>query len=205
MGIAMPNTNSKYPGPLLTREKAREGGFKRYFTGMPCSKGHVSQRYTSIGMCCECQRERRLIEIKDRAVENERLKIWRKKNPNRCREYNKRDVEKHGDRRRAKIKEWELANPEKVKVSRKSNEHMRRSSVGKFTLNDIKRIGKAQKWKCAYCKVSVKENYNIDHILAIANGGSNWPANLQLTCRTCNSRKHAKDPMDFARECGKLL
>jgi len=40
---------------LITRQEAFEQGKKRYFTGKPCSKGHVSERYVSIGSCCECQ------------------------------------------------------------------------------------------------------------------------------------------------------
>jgi 5-methylcytosine-specific restriction endonuclease McrA len=62
-----------------------------------------------------------------------------------------------------------------------------------------------QKYKCAYCAKKLGTAYDVDHIVPLSKGGSNWPANLQLTCGTCNNRKHAKDALAFARELGKLL
>lgn len=37
-----------------SREEAAKLGLPRYFTGKPCSKGHVSERYTMQGACVEC-------------------------------------------------------------------------------------------------------------------------------------------------------
>jgi 5-methylcytosine-specific restriction protein A len=31
-----------------------------------------------------------------------------------------------------------------------------------------------------------------DHIVAKANGGSDDPSNVQVMCRSCNARKHAR-------------
>lgn len=41
---------------IITREEALERGAKRYFTGVPCVKGHVSERNTSDNRCVECKR-----------------------------------------------------------------------------------------------------------------------------------------------------
>lgn len=46
---------------------------------------------------------------------------------------------------------------------------------------------------------------HVDHIKALARGGSNWPSNLQLTCGPCNNRKRAIDPIEFARRNGRLI
>ena len=43
---------------LIRREEAKALGLKRYFTGNPCPKGHVSERLVSTFQCCECLRER---------------------------------------------------------------------------------------------------------------------------------------------------
>lgn len=104
-----------------------------------------------------------------------------------------------------KDRRWRAANPEKVRLAQKINSHRRRSVVGKFTKEDCDRIMKAQRGRCAYCRVDILKGHEIDHILAIANGGGNNPANLQLLCPPCNRRKGTKDPIDFARSLGKLL
>ena len=39
-----------------TRKEAKETGAKYYFTGEPCSRGHVAPRKTK-GCCVECMKE----------------------------------------------------------------------------------------------------------------------------------------------------
>jgi 5-methylcytosine-specific restriction endonuclease McrA len=39
----------------------------------------------------------------------------------------------------------------------------------------------------------------------MARGGSNWPSNLQLLCKSCNLSKGARDAEEFMREKGFLL
>lgn len=45
----------------MTRNEARLGGFRLFFTGKPCSKGHVAERYVSSGACKACHEERETI------------------------------------------------------------------------------------------------------------------------------------------------
>lgn len=79
------------------------------------------------------------------------------------------------------------------------------AAEGSFVPGDIHELFKMQRGKCANCGITLtKQNYEIDHIMPLSKGGSNWPANLQLLCRKCNRRKHAKHPADFARENGLL-
>ena len=40
--------------PRISREEAIEQGLPRFFTGIPCRKGHVSQRYTCNRWCVTC-------------------------------------------------------------------------------------------------------------------------------------------------------
>ena len=44
--------------------------------------------------------------------------------------------------------------------------------------------------RCRHCGAT--QNLTIDHVVAIINGGGNDLANLQLLCRSCNSRKGAR-------------
>ena len=39
---------------IISREDAANKGFKKYFTGKPCKKGHVEQRRTATGTCLKC-------------------------------------------------------------------------------------------------------------------------------------------------------
>lgn len=70
---------------------------------------------------------------------------------------------------------------------------------------DFKRIGQAQRWKCAVCGTDVKENYHVDHILPLAKGGVHHRHNIQILCPSCNLSKHAKDPIEFMQRKGFLL
>jgi len=47
---------------IITRDAARARGLKRFFTGVPCKRGHVAERYvvgTGGAMCIECGRSGR--------------------------------------------------------------------------------------------------------------------------------------------------
>lgn len=41
---------------IVPLNRAREEGLSHYFTGKPCSKGHVSSRLTSTRVCTECSK-----------------------------------------------------------------------------------------------------------------------------------------------------
>lgn len=47
---------------IVNRAEAIKNGSSVYYTGMPCKKGHVVQRYTTNGACLECIRLARVSE-----------------------------------------------------------------------------------------------------------------------------------------------
>jgi hypothetical protein len=68
----------------MSRIKALLQGRKRYFTGIPCKRGHVAQRYVSSYLCVECSKlaEKRYIK-NNREKRNETMRIyWRKRYAN---------------------------------------------------------------------------------------------------------------------------
>jgi hypothetical protein len=79
---------------VITRAEAKERGLKRYFTGKPCPKGHVSVRRTYNSACVACIHE---------ATASKRPEAYQRNRPKRI----------------AKIKEWQEANPEKTKEIRR--------------------------------------------------------------------------------------
>lgn len=43
--------------PIVSKAEAIELGLNKYFTGIPCKKGHISHRYTKNGSCFGCTLE----------------------------------------------------------------------------------------------------------------------------------------------------
>lgn len=101
---------------IITREEAIEQGLKRYFTGKPCNNGHVEERYTSFGRCCQCSLDSaRMYREKNLEKVNERIRKWRKENPDKVRE----SLQKYRNENPEKFRQMQLnrykANPEKFK------------------------------------------------------------------------------------------
>lgn len=59
---------------IISRDTARSLGMKRYFTGIVCKHGHISERSTLEGKCSQCQKESR-----DRYYQNNRETILSQK------------------------------------------------------------------------------------------------------------------------------
>lgn len=43
---------------IIDREAACAAGLLKFYTGKPCVRGHLSQRYVSTGGCCSCLNKR---------------------------------------------------------------------------------------------------------------------------------------------------
>ena len=56
----MAKTYIPYTGPIVTRAEALAIGLNRYFTGLPCKFGHLSERHTKKSYCSYCWRLVRL-------------------------------------------------------------------------------------------------------------------------------------------------
>ena len=79
---------------IITRKQAQEQGLTHYFTGKPCKHGHVSKRYASKGVCCECQKRRYHEDPKFRAQVHARNIVRRAARLKRDPEYKRLHNEK---------------------------------------------------------------------------------------------------------------
>lgn len=120
---------------------------------------------------------------------------WAKANPEKVRAM----VRKYQLAHPEAGKNWKKANPEKVKAIKQNRRARERNAEGKHTAAEIKALFEQQNGQCVYCKVSIASGYDADHIQPLSRGGSNWISNIQLLCESCNSRKWAIDPIEFAR------
>lgn len=141
----------------------------------------------------------------------ERTRLYRERHADRClakarawREANKDKASEYGKR-------WYYANPDKVAAKRTNrmktaygkiiaNIELRRSRIagaeGAFTQDDWLALIKASRRRCYYCGGKLKK-FTIDHFIPITRGGSNWPSNLVVACRPCNSSKSNKMPWEW--------
>jgi hypothetical protein len=60
-----------------------------------------------------------------------------------------------------------------------------------FTQMERNAIASTQNYKCNICEIELEDQrqYDIDHIIPIANGGKNTPDNLQAICKNCHKEK----------------
>ncbi len=101
---------------------------------------------------------------------------WRAENPDKARAYNAA---------------WAKANPR----SRSATEHRRRAH-GAMTAGDIRAVTEMGDGVCSYCLTPGLE-LTVDHVVPVSRGGTNDPENLVMACRSCNSRKRTRTPIEY--------
>lgn len=100
--------------------------------------------------------------------------------------------------------------PLQVRAESAVRGHIRRSRTivggGSFSAVEVESVLAKQKCKCANCfTILVRGKFHRDHKIALSRGGSNLISNIQLLCVPCNRKKYNKDPIEFARQQGRLL
>src|SRR5215472_17562231 len=100
---------------IISRAAAKASGSQFFFTGRPCRRGHVAQRYVAQGLCVECSnlaaKQRR-----ERDPEGTRLSLkeWRQRNPDRLRLHNDKWKHENSEKWRAYTKRYREENRERI-------------------------------------------------------------------------------------------
>lgn len=83
------------------------------------------------------------------------------------------------------------ANKEEYTTYKRHLRALRFGAEGTHTAADVRAQYERQQRKCYYCGVDVDMNidYDVDHVIPLRRGGSNWPDNIVVTCASCNSSK----------------
>jgi 5-methylcytosine-specific restriction endonuclease McrA len=83
-------------------------------------------------------------------------------------------------------------------AARESNRRARKAgNGGTYRAADTAAQHERQHGRCYWCGKRLLK-YHVDHVIPVALGGSNDPANLVVACPACNQSKNAKHPMDWA-------
>lgn len=199
------------------RQIAQASGASTYFTGKPCPSGHVALRMTASRACVECQKEyvrnnkdhgnRYAAEWRARNIEKvaAALKRYRENNGPLLRKRSRSAYEKDVDKNRLRTKRWREKNPEGVRAHAMTRLVRKRGVSGAYTAGDVQALMAFQNGKCINCRCGIRKLFHVDHVMPLSKGGENNRLNIQLLCVKCNLRKHAKDPIDWAQENGRLL
>jgi 5-methylcytosine-specific restriction endonuclease McrA len=88
-------------------------------------------------------------------------------------------------------------NPELVAARVERRKKVEAAAAGSYTAADIEVIRNRLNDECYYCGVRLNGGGDVDHMLSLNKGGTHWPANLTLACKTCNLDKHSKSAPEF--------
>lgn len=110
-------------------------------------------------------------------------------------------------RRRENVRNYARTHKEKKNSINRNRRARKKAAQGTHNAKDIAWLRQIQKGRCAHswCRKKLGEDECVDHVIALARGGGNDRKNLQLLCQSCNLKKHAKHPIDFAQQNGLLL
>ena len=157
----------------MLRSQAISLGLKKYWPTQPCAKGHDAMREVK-GPCSECAKiaKRNWRATNPEIAARSSASAWAKANP---------------ERHSANSKRWIQANMWYATKSTNDRRARKLNAEGTFTKDDIVRLFDSQGGKCKQCDST--ERLEVDHIIPLAKGGSNWPSKLQILCRSCNAKK----------------
>lgn len=232
---------------IIQRSEAEALGFKRYFPGIPCKRGHVSEFYTSNSTCLECARlkkreayradieksraksreyvsrnSKRVYEknARSRAKNRESVLVgkkigydrvkqspeWqkmqaeiRKANRGRKREYDKVYAKKNSKKKVESARLWVKANPGRRRAIVAAYDGKRRAwTRDGDSATAIHAWAESVEKVCHWCSKLCADDYHMDHYRPLSKGGEHRVSNLVIACPTCNLRKNARDPEEFA-------
>jgi 5-methylcytosine-specific restriction endonuclease McrA len=125
-------------------------------------------------------------------------------------EQNKKNYQKHKEKRLKSFQDYYLTNKEKIKerqkkyrqdnkefINLRNRKRKELISGGNVSREEIKQLKESSNNQCLYCKSP--DNLQIDHYVPLAKGGSHHISNLVIACRRCNLAKSDKMPEEWLK------
>lgn len=139
-----------------------------------------------------------------------KIKEWQEKNPDKVQQYKTKHYsqnrERYNEASRQKYRNnpehraihymrtrrWQKNNPEATSLIRRRRYARATGAEGTYTTEDIYQLHEQQQERCGYCGITLHDDWEIDHIMPLSKGGTNYPDNLILACVPCNRSKNDK-------------
>lgn len=198
-----------------TRINFPELDIESFYAGILCKRQHryknqnYSLRYTKSGACVECYRDRKKNDPV--YIEIMRSSAHKRRQSEKGKAYE--EAYRRTEARRESLKRWNSSEKkrivsnrylrsEKGKIAGVLNARKRRARkqnnhAAQYTKQQVRQLFGLFDNCCAYCGSIASQ---IDHAIAIANGGPEAIGNLLPACRKCNLSKSDKDLEQWYRQ-----
>ena len=180
-----------------TRAEAKATGATHYFTGKPCTRGHIAPRKTK-GCCVECMKE-------DWAIDNNKRKEKPKSEASRAagRRYYERNKEmviaraaaRPAEEKRRLKKQYFERNPEYRKAQSSLRKRRHREATPLWVTQEQKRVMRNLYLQAQRLTKITGERYVVDHIVPLLSDavcGLHVPWNLRVITQEENLKKSNK-------------
>ncbi len=180
-----------------TREEAKRTGAKFYFTGKPCTRGHIALRKTK-GCCVDCMKE-------DWVADNERRKALPKSEASKAagRRYYEKNKElvkakasaRPNEEKKLHKNKYKKENPEIYRVLGNVRRRRHREATPSWLTPEQKQDIKQLYIEAQKITKLTGIRYEVDHIIPLINDsvcGLHVPWNLQVIPKTDNLKKANK-------------
>lgn len=119
---------------------------------------------------------------------------WLQDNPDREKQHQRKYIESHRDAVNKLSRNWKANNPERAKEISSTSNAKRRSLMKDAPLPSgfWKTLLEFYGDQCMATNCSKSTDLELDHVVALAKGGTHSMDNFQILCRSCNAKKSTK-------------
>ena len=132
--------------PRITKAEAKARGLSRYFTGKPCRRGHVVERWVANGGCATCKAaiDRAWGEC-NKPRKAATMRAWQQRNKEHHAAITRAWRERNKPRKAATTRAWRAANPDQHKANKNASRARKRQAPGRYRAADIASLRQRQR------------------------------------------------------------
>ena len=178
---------------MIVREEAKKAGEQFYFTGKPCSNGHICKRWVS-GGCYECQLVlRRNNMAKARVERRDELNVRKRaeyhKSKVRRAPARKRYAVANADKLRARARRYAKENPESFRERNATRRARTRNATPPWLTKEMRAEIKAMHAEANALNAQFGVKFDVDHIVPLDGrhvSGLHVPWNMRVITQAEN-------------------